>query len=96
MEENNKVSVKVYTYGIKYNLYGEVTAMDADIYTIKCLPEQVNIIAKSVAFAPKLFNSYDRVELRWQFMGTRYMCHLNKKEGRVHDSVSENTPHQWS
>lgn len=94
MEENKKVSVKVYTYGINYNLYGKTTAMDADVYTIECYPEQVITLAKAVALTPN-FKSYDRVEMRWQFQGSRYMYHFDKIDGCVHVSISENTPHQW-
>ena len=94
MEENNKVSVKVYTYGIKYNIYGKIIAMEPHTYTIECLPEQVIIVAKSVALIRELI-SYDRVELRWQFLGERYMYHYTKIEARTYVTYIENTPHQW-
>lgn len=92
---NNKVSIKVYAYGIKYNLYDEVMATDVEIYTIECLPEQVFYTAKAVAFQPN-FLKYDRVELRWQFKGERFMYHYTKVNSRADKTFVENTPHQWA
>lgn len=91
---NTKVSVKVYVYGIKYNLFGEIKRTDGEIYTVECLPEQVFYTAKAVALLPD-FAKYDRVELRWEFQGKRYMYHYNKVSGKTDETYQENTPHQW-